>query len=154
MVERCVRDAEAAGSNPVASTKRTEPTLCRFCSFLSRRYCIYSHERTERSSGGRATNLTASGGRNRENLLAQRSKFIGAPSRNELRTPQEGCAGSNPVASTMLNVHNGLNRYEHSFFMHISVWSRFCLLFFVMPVMLLVYTKPPRLVLYPWLKAV
>ena len=24
-------------------------------------------------------------------------------------------AGSNPVTSTMLNVHNGLNRYEHSF---------------------------------------
>ena len=24
-------------------------------------------------------------------------------------------AGSNPVISTMLNVHNGLDRYEHSF---------------------------------------
>ena len=24
-------------------------------------------------------------------------------------------AGSSPVTSTMLNVHNGLNRYEHSF---------------------------------------
>ena len=24
-------------------------------------------------------------------------------------------AGSNPVASTMLNVHNGTDRYEHSF---------------------------------------
>ena len=30
-------------------------------------------------------------------------------------------AGSSPVPATMLNVHNGLNRYEHSFFMHISV---------------------------------
>ena len=29
--------------------------------------------------------------------------------------------GSSPVTRTMLNVHNGLNRYEHSFFMHISV---------------------------------
>ena len=69
-------------------------------------------------------------------------------------TGGQEAAGSSPVTRTMLNVHNGLNRYEHSFFMHISVWSRFCLLFFVMPVMLLVYMKPPHLVLYPWLKAV
>ena len=62
-------------------------------------------------------------------------------------------ASSSLVTQTMLNVHNGLNRYEHSFFMHISVWSRFCLLFFVMPVMLLVYTKLPHLVLCPLLKA-
>ena len=34
-------------------------------------------------------------------------------------------AGSNPVISTMLNVHNGLDRYEHSFFMHISVGAGF-----------------------------
>ena len=27
----------------------------------------------------------------------------------------EEAAGSNPVTSTMLNVHNGLDRYEHSF---------------------------------------
>ena len=39
------------------------------------------------------------------------------------------------------------------FYAH-SCQSRFYLLFFVMPVMLLVYTKPPHLVLYPWLKAV
>ena len=30
--------------------------------------------------------------------------------------------GSSPVTSTMLNVHNGLDRYEHSFFMHISIF--------------------------------
>ena len=34
----------------------------------------------------------------------------------------EEAASSNLVTSTMLNVHNGLNRYEHSFFMHISIF--------------------------------
>ena len=42
-------------------------------------------------------------------------------------------AGSNPVISTMLNVHNGLDRYEHSF-LCTSVFSmyrsRFNLLLF------------------------
>ena len=28
---------------------------------------------------------------------------------------EQDAAGSSPVTSTMLNVHNGLNRYEHSF---------------------------------------
>ena len=66
-------------------------------------------------------------------------------------------AGSNPVISTMLNVHNGLDRYEHSF-LCTSVFSmyrsRVSCSFFVMLLSPLVYTKPPHLVLYPWLKAV
>ena len=28
---------------------------------------------------------------------------------------EQDAAGSNPVIRTMLNVHNGLDRYEHSF---------------------------------------
>ena len=28
---------------------------------------------------------------------------------------EQDAAGSNPVTPTMLNVHNGLDRYEHSF---------------------------------------
>ena len=34
LVERCVRDAEAAGSNPVISTKKRKPDFCRVCVFL------------------------------------------------------------------------------------------------------------------------
>ena len=34
MVERCVRDAEAAGSNPVASTKNPNPTFWSGLDFL------------------------------------------------------------------------------------------------------------------------
>ena len=33
------------------------------------------------------------------------------------------CAGSSPVARTMLNVHNGLDCYEHSFFILSKVWG-------------------------------
>ena len=33
MVERCVRDAEAAGSNPVASTKNKRAEIPSFCFF-------------------------------------------------------------------------------------------------------------------------
>ena len=31
---------------------------------------------------------------------------------------EQDVAGSNPVIPTMLNVHNGLDRYEHSFYAH------------------------------------
>jgi hypothetical protein len=34
--------------------------------------------------------LSAAGGGNSENLMAQRSKFLGAPSRKKFWAPQEG----------------------------------------------------------------
>ena len=43
----------------------------------------------------------------------------------ERRVRDAEAVGSSPVTSTMLNVHNGLDRYEHSFFMHISVRAGF-----------------------------
>ena len=48
-------------------------------------------------------------------------------------TGGQEAAGSSPVTRTMLNVHNGLDRYEHSFFMHISIFyvsEQGCLLLF------------------------
>ena len=58
----------------------------------------------------------------------------------------------NPATCTMLNVHNGLDRYEHSF-LCTSVFSmyrsRVSCSFFVMLLSPLVYTKPRLLALYP-----
>ena len=65
--------------------------------------------------------------------------------------------GSSPASATMLNVHNGTDRYEHSF-LCTSVFSmyrsRVTCSFFVMLLSPLVYTKLQLLALYPWLKAV
>ena len=51
----------------------------------------------------------------------------------------------------MLNVHNGLNRYEHSFFMHISIFyvseQGYLLLFCYAVIAFGIYeTETPRLV--------
>ena len=43
------------------------------------------------------------------------SKFPGVAQLVARLTGGQEAAGSSPVTRTMLNVHNGLNRYEHSF---------------------------------------
>ena len=62
LVERCVRDAEAAGSNPVASTIKIKTAFCRlyfyYCGNIQ--ICCISPERSE---GRRAEKTSASGGR-------------------------------------------------------------------------------------------
>ena len=64
---------------------------------------------------------------------------------------EQDAAGSSPVTRTISSVHNGLDRYEHSF-LCTSVFSmyrsRVSCSFFVMLLSPLVYTKPRLLALY------
>ena len=89
MVGRLLWEQDAAGSSPVTSTKNPNLTFWLGLDFLLRRYALNFHILPKQAPAlGKVA--SAHGVRYSEQNEAQRSKFIGAPSRNELWVPQGG----------------------------------------------------------------